>query len=120
MTTVVYVFLVLLCVAISCFIGYLTYTFLYDLDLNIQYKKLQRNKCIGENIDFDFFKEFNQVLAINLLIQNFKITYFKDEKIVVKIKKNYFCLADDCSLIFLFNEDSLLVNKMKKSKKILK
>lgn len=120
MTTIIYVVLVLLCIVMGCFVGHLTYVLICELDLYIQYKKLRRNNCISENIEFDFFKEFNQVLAVNLLIRNFTITYFKDEKIVVKIKKNYFCLADDCSLIFLFNEDNLLINKMKSKKKVLK
>lgn len=95
---------------IMCFVAY------YELKIDLSYKKLKKNNCISPNIDYEFYRNFYKVLLKRLDCFDFKITYFKDEIIVIKIKKDYFTLTEDCSLIHLFNEDNLIIDKMKKAK----
>ena len=94
---------------ISSFVMY------YEISFKISYEKLKKNNCISPNIDYEFYRNFYKVLSKRLDCFDFKITYFKDEIIVLKIKKDYFTLTDDCSLIHLFNEDNLIIDKMKKA-----
>lgn len=96
---------------IMCYVVY------YELEIDLSYKKLKKNNCISPNIDYEFYRNFYKLLLKEIGGLDFKITYFKDEIIVLKIKKDYFTLTEDCSLIHLFNEDNLIINRMKKAKK---
>lgn len=82
------------------------------------FKYLSKNDLISKNIRFEDFKDMYSIIQTGFNMSGFKIVYFKDSKVILKIKSNYFILDDSGSLIYVFNENEYIVKKFKSTKKV--
>ena len=82
--------------------------------MKFNYKKLVKNKRI--EVNYEEFKILYKELQKEYQLNNFEIVYISESyDLILKIKKNYYT-ANTKSLFFLFNEDDLIYEKIKKHK----